>query len=77
MRMPIWKSKQNWAIDSPTPNPIPPTKGWKSKAQKGKEGKGAEKSVNHTCVEMNEFGPVIEETPGNEANIATRQINLA
>ena len=45
--------------------------------QKGKEGRGAGKAVKFTCLEMDECDPVIEETPENEVNVATRETNLA
>ena len=45
--------------------------------KKAKEGKGGAKALKFTCMEMNECGPVIEEIPGNEVIVATRQINIA
>ena len=75
---PIWKSKKkNWANDNPAPNPKPQTKGGEANGQKGKEGKGGAEAVKFTFLELGEYGPVIEEIPENEVNVASRLTNLA
>ena len=45
------------------------------KGEKGK-GKGKKRSIMFACLEEEEMGPREEEIPGNEANVAYRQINL-
>ena len=71
---PIWKPKKNWTNDNPTHNPILPTKGGEQMRKKEEEGEVDAKSVKFTCLGMNECGPVVEETPGNDVNAATREI---
>ena len=44
---------------------------------KGNGGKRSATSVKFSCMGPIESDPVIEEIPGNEVNVATRQINLA
>ena len=55
----------------PTPN------GGKSKEPTVIDGKGGAKSVKFPGLGPSGNYPVIEDIPGNEVNVATRQINLA
>ena len=58
-------------------NPTPNTEGGKSKWKKANAGKGSANATKFTFMEHIENDPVIAEIPENEANVATRQMNLA
>ena len=65
-------------IDQRQPNTQPNATNQRgAKSQKVKAGRGGGEAVMFTCLELSERDPVIEEIPGNEVNVATRQINLA